>query len=142
MPQHLMSTDPEDWGPRIDVRDRPGITVNVVRAYRRPSSTGATKWNGRVLLMSYGEPLLEVEVSLVSGDRTDFVGLPQRSYVSEGMTKYQRLVNAASDGLPVAMQEAIERHIAGERGRIWTPADAATAPRLSDEEIDAIREGR
>ena len=124
MPQGDYQPDPDDWGPRVDVSQARDMQVGVCRSYRTGTGGKGPVWSGRVMIYATGDAVLEMEVSLLASTKTQgqrFVGMPQRSYQSNGETKYQRLVYMHGDGWPAAMQEAIERYMAGERGRVTRP---------------------
>jgi hypothetical protein len=115
--------DPDDWGPRVDVPGARDMQVGVCRPYKSKPGGQGPIWSGRVMIYATGDPVLEMEVSLLASNKQQgdaFVGMPQRSYVSNGMTKYQRLVYMHGDGWPAAMREAIERYLRGERGRVYS----------------------
>ena len=117
--------DPDDYGPRIEVSDQRDMQVGVVRSYKRPTQ-GQTRWSGRMGIYATGDMLLEVEVSLVESSRGEgsFVSYPSRTYQDgQGGTKYQKLVFFRGEGWGPAMQEAIERYMGGERGRVYTERD-------------------
>jgi DNA-binding cell septation regulator SpoVG len=96
-------------GPRIDVENHPGLAVEVSRAYggeRRAPQL----WSGMLSIFHIHQPLMEIEVQLVQGNKGTFVSLPQRMYGDDNNRKYKKMVFVNEQSLLSAMKEAIEAY--------------------------------